>query len=165
DSITGVPIASTITSTYNLSISHNFNLLLFNQLFPNAPSTASMKHHDRITPVSTSLDRKQDLLLLSSISLQRQDRYERKLRQGHRSALTPKKELRDSRSRELKKQICDMIKSGKRLTPAEARRVFSQYLNCVLEKIATATTDEGQVDVVLKFLQKASVYLKTPFTI
>ncbi|KAK9703147.1 Tubulin-tyrosine ligase family [Popillia japonica] len=165
DTITGVPLASGVTSSYNLSVTHNFNLLMFNQLFPNVPSTTTIKYNDRMSGMSRSLDRKHDLALVSSISLQRQDRYERKLRQGHRAALTPKKELKDSRSMELKKQICDMIKTGKRLTPSEARRTFSQYLNCVLHKIVTANTDEGQIDVVLKFLQRASTYLKTPFAI
>lgn len=48
--------------------------------------------------------------------LVRQDRYERMLSQGHRSALTPKKVLKESRSKELKKQVFDLLKNGKKMT-------------------------------------------------
>ena len=51
-----------------------------------------------------------------AVSLQRQDRYERKLAQGHKSALLPVKVLKESHSIELKKQICDMIKNGKKMS-------------------------------------------------
>lgn len=47
----------------------------------------------------------------------------------------------------------------------EARKTFSKYLQCMLHRIATTPEQEGHVDVVLKFLQKASNYLRTPFTV
>jgi hypothetical protein len=49
-------------------------------------------------------------------TLARQDRYERMLSQGHRSALAPKKTPKDSRSAELRKQIIDMLRNGKKMT-------------------------------------------------
>lgn len=45
----------------------------------------------------------------------------------------------------------------------EARKAFSQYLLCVLKRISTTPDQEGHVEIVLKFLQKASNYLRTPF--
>lgn len=47
----------------------------------------------------------------------RQDRYERMLSQGHRAALLPKKiPQKESNVAELKTQMIDMMKNGKRLT-------------------------------------------------
>lgn len=48
----------------------------------------------------------------------------------------------------------------------EARKIFSQYLNCVLKRISNHTPEQDDhVEVVLKFLQKASMYLKTPISV
>lgn len=47
----------------------------------------------------------------------------------------------------------------------EARKTFSQYLQCVLRRISTMPEQEGHVEIVLKFLQKASNYLRTPFPV
>lgn len=95
----------------------------------------------------------------------RQDRYERMLSQGHVSALTPKKIFKESRSTELKKQVFDLVKNGRKMTQCEARKTFSQYLQCVLRRISTMPEQEGHVEIVLKFLQKASNYLRTPFPV
>lgn len=68
DPITGVPMANTVSSSYNLSIPHNLNSILFNQLFPNAPSVTTIKPHDK-SSMSKSLDRKRDLSLVSNSKL------------------------------------------------------------------------------------------------
>lgn len=49
----------------------------------------------------------------------------------------------------------------------EARRTFSQYLGCILRRISTSqdTEQDSHTEVVLKFLQKASAYLRTPFVV
>lgn len=73
--------------------------------------------------------------------------------------------LKESRSAELKKQVCDMMKNGKRLTQCEARKIFSQYLGCVLKRISTSSDQEGHVEIVVKFLEKTSAYLRTPLPI
>lgn len=60
-----------------------------------------------------------------------------------------------------------MMRNGKKLSQGEARRTFSQYLGCVLKRITSTQTpdQEGHVEIVLKFLEKASNYLRTPFPI
>ncbi|XP_022904473.2 tubulin polyglutamylase TTLL5 isoform X1 [Onthophagus taurus] len=163
DPITGVPMACSITSNYNIQIPHNMNLLLFNHLFPEMASSTLKLDRGHLK----SLDKTRDLSLDSKglIALQRQDRYERKLTQGHKTLLPPHKPLHESESAELKKQICDMVKNGQKLTPIEIRKAFSQYLNCILKRIANSPTEEGHVEIVLKFLQRASNYLKSPFAI
>lgn len=68
-------------------------------------------------------------------------------------------------SAELKTQLCDMIRNGKRLSQGEARKAFSQYLGFVLKRLSSMPDNEGQVEIVIKFLQKASKYLRTPFLV
>lgn len=46
----------------------------------------------------------------------RQDRYERRLNQGHKSSLVQPKTLKESHSIELRKKVVDMLKSGKKIT-------------------------------------------------
>lgn len=65
----------------------------------------------------TSLDRNQDKTPVSGKqSNERQDRYERMLSQGHKSALVPCKISQESQSVELKKKIVELLKNGKKIT-------------------------------------------------
>lgn len=66
---------------------------------------------------------------------------------------------------ELKKQICDMVKDGRRLSQSESRKLFSQYLSCILKRITTTPDQDGHIDMIIKFLQKAARHLKTPFLV
>lgn len=50
-----------------------------------------------------------------SSQIARQDRYERMLTQGHRSALGPSR-LKDTKCAELKKEIINLLKDGKRMS-------------------------------------------------
>ncbi|KAF2881607.1 hypothetical protein ILUMI_24550 [Ignelater luminosus] len=172
DPITGIPTTGAPTSTYNLVVPHNFNQMLFSQLYPDAPLATTMKPNEKTATGDRkrSVDRKRDLSVDSvtekGVPQNRQDRYERMLSQGHRAALLPKKiPQKESNAIELRTQMIDMMKNGKRLTQAEARKTFSQYLSCVLKRIAASPEQEGHVEIVLKFLQKASNYLRTPFAV
>lgn len=95
----------------------------------------------------------------------RQDRYERALSRGHKQALEPSKITKESQSVELRRKIIEMMKSGKKITQREARKTFSQYLVCVLKKLVSNPDQDDHVDIVCKFLQKASNYLRTPYNI
>jgi tubulin polyglutamylase TTLL5 len=167
DPATGIPISGNNNSysSYNISGAHNYNLLLYTHLFPEVP--INTKAFDKCNLKYSSLDRKRDLSLDShkGTTLARQDRYERMLSQGHRSALAPKKTPKDSRSAELRKQIIDMLRNGKKMTQCETRRTFSHYLGCVLRRISAGPDQEDHMEIVLKFLQKASNYLRTPYTV
>lgn len=48
---------------------------------------------------------------------------------------------------------------------SEARKTFSQYLSCVLKRIVSGPEQENFVQIVLQFLQRASNYLRTPYSI
>jgi tubulin polyglutamylase TTLL5 len=167
DPATGIPISGNNNSysSYNISGAHNYNLLLYTHLFPEVP--INTKAFDKCNLKYSSLDRKRDLSLDShkGTTLARQDRYERMLSQGHRSALAPKKTPKESRSAELRKQIIDMLRNGKKMTQCETRRTFSHYLGCVLRRISAGPDQEDHMEIVLKFLQKASNYLRTPYTV
>lgn len=98
-------------------------------------------------------------------SLARQDRYERMLSQGHRQSLAPQKIQKEGRSIELRKQVIDLLRNGKKMTQCETRKTFSHYLGCVLRRISAGPDQEDHMEIVLKFLQKASSYLRTPYQV
>lgn len=119
DPTTGIPLSgnNNSISNYNLSCSHNFNLLLYTQLFPEVP-IHSRSTERSVSRYGSSLDRKREPSTDSRVttSHSRQNRYERMLSQGHRFALMPRKVPREARSAELKYQIIDLLRSGKKLT-------------------------------------------------
>lgn len=47
----------------------------------------------------------------------------------------------------------------------EARKTFSHYLVCILKRIVAGPEQDDHAEIVLKFLQKASDYLRTPFNL
>ncbi|XP_017779689.1 PREDICTED: tubulin polyglutamylase TTLL5 isoform X2 [Nicrophorus vespilloides] len=170
--VTGIPISGSNSSVpFSMMSQHNNNQILYMHLFPDVPMTPPIlrdsKHYSR-----NSLDRKRDSSLdsvrkyESALSTPRQDRYERKLIQGHKSALgIMKKPVKETHSMDLKRQVSDLMKNGKRMSQVEARKTFSQYLCCVLKRISSNPNQEGHIEIVLKFLQKASSYLKSPFNV
>ncbi|KAF5305739.1 hypothetical protein FQR65_LT07635 [Abscondita terminalis] len=161
--VSGIPSNGGHTSIYNFSGVHNYNQMLFTQLYPNVQIGSNTRNSDcksdrNKLPFDKSVDK-------GALRI-RQERYERMLCQGHKAALSTKKlQLQDSKSSELKKQIIDAIKNGRKLTQTEARKTFSHYLQCILKRIAASPDQEGHVEIVLKFLQKASNYLRTPFSV
>ncbi|XP_076260050.1 tubulin tyrosine ligase-like 5 isoform X2 [Rhynchophorus ferrugineus] len=170
DSTTGIPVSGMVSSTYNFNNSHNYNLLLYSTFFPEE-SAVLIKPTDKLNPRAkfTSLERRRDPSLdnqSASVKMNgRQDRYERMLSRGHKQALAPSKVSKDSQGAELRKKILEMLKNGKKITQCEARKTFSQYLVCVLKKIVASPDQDEHVEIVLKFLQKASNYLRTPYTV
>ncbi|KAL3287127.1 hypothetical protein HHI36_001608 [Cryptolaemus montrouzieri] len=171
DSVTGVPISGTHSqNVYALSNSpHNLNLLIFTQLFPEISILPKGCEKNQFR--YSSLERKKvphDNLAKSknsgSTQIARQDRYERMLTQGHRNALGPSR-LKDSRCEDLRREIVSLLKDGKRMSQRETRKTFSHYLEWILHRISTDPKQDEHVEIVLKFLQKASNYLRSPFSV
>ncbi|XP_065169169.1 tubulin polyglutamylase TTLL5 isoform X2 [Atheta coriaria] len=167
DAISGIPIAGSSTSIpFSFMGQHNNNQILYKSLYPDVIITPSAQTGRLDKNFRSKRDGSLDSVRRceAPVSTPRQDRYERKLSQGHRSTLTaPKKPLQEDYSVELKRQVCDMVRNGKKLSQVEARKAFSQYLMCVLKRISTSPDQDGHIEIVLKFLQKASTYLKNPF--
>ncbi|CAG9765974.1 unnamed protein product [Ceutorhynchus assimilis] len=170
---TGIPISGIVSSNYNVTASHNYNLLLQMHLFPET-QVHSNKLNDKPQSrgkYSISLDRKKSSQaetrqITPPRMSGRQDRYERALSRGHKQALMPAcKVTKESQIVDLRKKIVDLLKCGKRITQFEARKTFSQYLVCILKKIVTPPDQDQHVEIVLKFLQKASNYLRTPYCV
>ncbi|KAJ8979747.1 hypothetical protein NQ317_004734 [Molorchus minor] len=57
------------------------------------------------------------------------------------------------------------VESLKTSEQREARKTFSHYLICILKRIVAGPDKTDHVEIVLKFLQKASNYLRTPFSV
>lgn len=170
DPSTGIPISGTHSqSVYALTNStHNFNLTLFTQLFPEIPIL--QKSIEKGPIKYNSLDRKrgndESINKTKNVTqLARQDRYERMLSQGHRASLGPSRFTKDNHTTDLRVQILNMMKEGKRISQKETRKTFSLYLGWILHRISTDPNPSDHVEIVLKFLQKASNYLRSPFSV
>ena len=103
--------------------------------------------------------------------------YEKPLVNGHRTALkrstekdpeklakrrTEKKE----RSAVLTEKIVKMIESGLQLSEYQARKAFTVYLQCILQRLSDFDDESGdpsQTGLVLKFLQKAALSLRDSY--
>lgn len=168
DANTGIPLSGTASSTYQYNNAHNYNLLLYSVFFPEESATV-FRNTDKSNPRAkfTSLERKREPSLDNQPARlnSRQDRYERMLNRGYKQSLAPCKTAQDPVSDELRRKIFEMLKNGKKITQCEARKTFSQYLVCVLKKIVTAPDQDEHVEIVLKFLQKASNYLRSPYVV
>ncbi|XP_019881583.2 tubulin polyglutamylase TTLL5 isoform X2 [Aethina tumida] len=169
DPTTGIPITIQSTSVYSLNVNHNYNLMLFTQLFPDVYVPIS-KMQDKILKRSRfGLNNKRDMsldrLAIDKSVSGRQDRYERTLSQGHRSDLHPRKIVKEPEAIELRKKIVELLQSGKKISQFESRKTFSHYLVCVLKRIVAGPNQEDHIDIVIKFLQKASNYVRTPFSV
>merc|ERR1719242_2555489 len=103
--------------------------------------------------------------------------YEKPLEKGHRTTIK-KREGKDleklaiqrtekrERSAVLKEKMVKMIESGLQLSEYQARKAFTVYLQCILQRLSDfdeETGDPSQIDLVLKFLQKAALSLRESY--
>ncbi|CAH1107627.1 unnamed protein product [Psylliodes chrysocephalus] len=168
DRTTGIPLSGNSGGNFCINGQHNYNFLLYTHFYPDISlqppvekSVARSKQGIRKRDLSVDGYKESNRNVMTNT---RQDRYERMLSQGHKSALGPLKISRETQCLEIKKKIVDMLQNGKRITQSEARSTFSHYLGCILRRIV-AGPDHDHIDIVLKFLQKASNYLRTPFSV
>merc|ERR1712109_328972 len=97
---------------------------------------------------------------------------------GHRTTLKERREKQDpekvakrrtekkERSAVLKEKIIKMIESGLQLSEYQARKAFTVYLQCILQRLTDFDDESGdpsQIDLVLKFLQKAALSLRESY--
>nr|CAD7407046.1 unnamed protein product [Timema poppensis] len=155
DPLTGVTSTSIIGGGGHFvspltSTPQNYNFLLHQQLFP---ELAEVPPPDRFT------------------------RYESALLRGHKASLNerslslsggdiPDVSEDDQEARNLKIKILDYIQEGSRLSQHQARRIFAQYLGWILRSVSSGRhyeTEEANSDLILRFLQKSSSNLRTPY--
>lgn len=103
--------------------------------------------------------------------------YEKQLEKGHKTSIKNKnsKDLnkigkqtaeKKARSATLRDKLIPMIESGLQLSEYQARKAFTAYLLCILQKLSDFDEDRedsNQIEVVLKFLQKAALSLREPY--
>ncbi|KAK7864100.1 hypothetical protein R5R35_002743 [Gryllus longicercus] len=170
DPATGMVItASSNFVQFPLTTTHNFNYTLHQQLFPELRSdnNAVLRAPSSHPPGSS----------VRFPSPERVNRYERALLQGHKASLDGMpldrsdaegscvvEEVRDVG--DVLKEVLNRLEKGERLSQYQARRMFGQYLICILRRMTkngTKPEESGNVEIILRFLQKASSNLRTPY--
>jgi len=103
--------------------------------------------------------------------------YEKHLEKGHRTTIKNKREKdleklakqrteKKERSAVLKEKMVKMIESGLQLSEYQARKAFTVYLQCILQRLSDFDEENGdssQIELVLKFLQKAALSLRESY--
>lgn len=104
--------------------------------------------------------------------------YEKPLTKGHRPKrlmaekkdpenLAKSRSEKRQRSAVLKDKIIKMIEGGLQLSEYQSRKAFSVYLQCILRRLSDFDAENGseigQIELVLKFLQKAALSLREPY--
>ena len=143
--------------------------------------TASFLHAGRSSPMVTEDPKPTPCEL-------RVAQYEKPLTKGHcpkkyrkkdpgskdNEVLAKKRTEKKERSHILKEKITKLIESGLQLSEYQARKAFSVYLHCILQRLSDfddgSNEQEGdkgpshqQIELVLKFLQKAALSLREPY--
>lgn len=143
DPVTGIPTAasSSGTGTYLMIIPHNYNQMLFTQLFGNGCHSENTIY-DRIQKYERTLDRSLPIVI------------------GPKSSSTKSQD----ETRKVKQQIRKMIESGDELTVLQARRAFGLYLEHILKRLSVDGKHSHE-EYVMKFLHRIAIYMRQPFFI
>lgn len=144
DPVTGIPTAASTSSgngTYLMIIPHNYNQMLFTQLFANAGDVGNTII-DRIHKYERTLDRSLPIVI------------------GPKSAST---KFQDE-TRKMKQQIRKLIENGDEMSMLQARKAFGLYLEHVLKRISVDGKHSHE-EHVMKFLHRIAIYMRQPFFI
>lgn len=141
DPSTGVPISTSVLGTNSclMIIPHNFNMMLFSQLYSSKcrTATAGGKLSDRMKQYERTLDADSIINLVSP---------------------TMENKCSDE-ARRLRKEVRVLIESGNEMSQLQARRAFFQYMDCVLRRLTQDPKSQHE-KLILKFITRSSV--KTP---
>lgn len=144
DPITGIPTATSSSSsngTYLMIIPHNYNQMLYNQLYPNGIDNSENRILERINKYERTLDRALPVLF------------------GPKSSC----KLHDETKR-LKLQIRKLIENGDELSIPQARKAFSCYLEHILKRLSVDPKHTHE-EYIMKFLHRIAIYMRQPFFI
>jgi tubulin polyglutamylase TTLL5 len=144
DPVTGIPTAASTSSgngTYLMIIPHNYNQMLFTQLFSN-DTTYHETILDRIQKYERTLDRSLPIII------------------GPKSSSTKSQD----ETRRMKLQIRKLIENGDELSTFQARKAFSLYLEHVLKRLSTDGKHTHE-EYIMKFLHRIAIYMRQPFFI
>lgn len=143
DPITGIPSASSVNGngSYLMVIPHNYNQMLFEQLFGKGECVQD-EIAERMHKYERTLDRTLPIII------------------GPRNSYTKNQDG----VRVLKQQIRKLIENGEHLSTLQARKAFSHYLEHILKRLSTDGKHSHE-EYILKFLQRIAVYMRQPFFI
>lgn len=143
DPVTGIPISTvsvTGASTCSMILPHNYNQLLFGQLFPGKASKACKDGR-----LSDRMEQYERVLSTNAVNL---------------VSKSPVSKCVDE-ARRLRQQIRRLIESGNEMSQLQARRAFYQYLECVLRRL-TQDPKSLHEKQILKFITRSSSSIKVP---
>lgn len=136
--VNGISMAPVLTT-------HNFNMMLYTQLYNGSVPTDEnsfeerMTHYER-TLTSTNIDQ-----IFKSIPLKNQHQ-----------------------AQQLRKQLQKAMENGSELTLLQARKIFSMYLECVLRRLTQDSKINGtelksqHEKFILKFITRSDLTIKAP---
>lgn len=139
DPVTGIPTSTIPTSgTVGMIIPHNYNTMLHSQLYTNGVNIQS---------------RQEDRMM----------QYERALEHSQPISFNPKNTIPKclDEARRLRKQVRKSIENGNEMSTLQARKAFGLYLEHVLKRLSSEPKHIHE-KLILKFIQRAGVNLKTP---
>jgi tubulin polyglutamylase TTLL5 len=143
DPTTGIPTAASTSNgsgTYLMIIPHNYNQMLFSQLFATGDDNEN-NVEERIMKYERTLDRSLPIVIGPKSSSKNQDE-----------------------TRKLKQQLRKLIENGDELSVLQARKAFSTFLELVLKRLSVDPKHSHE-ESVIKFLHRIAVYLRQPFFI
>lgn len=145
DPTTGIPTAisdSNGSGSYLMIIPHNYNQMLFTQLFGRENEIMENGVEERLM------------------------KYERTLEQSLPIVFSPKPSTSTNQAevRKMKLQIRKQIESGNELSVLQARRAFFIYLELVLKRLI-GESKRTHEEYLIKFLHRIAIYMRQPFFI
>ncbi|XP_037913372.1 tubulin polyglutamylase TTLL5 isoform X4 [Hermetia illucens] len=143
DPITGIPVSTIPPSGKGacaMILPHNYNQLLYNELFGN---TAKHKKTSGIDARMQQYERALDLQSVLNLSIKKP--APKDVEEGKR----------------LMRQVRKLIEAGSELTQLQARQLFSHYLEAVLRRLSQEPRSHHE-KLILKFINRASCTYKAP---
>lgn len=140
DCSTGIPVSIVNSTSMAPGIQgHNFNQMLYNQLFGNCTKLSKENCVD-----------------------ERMKQYERALYSINLDAIFKENPPKSSdEARRLRKQLRKAMENGNELTLLQARKIFATFLECILKRLPQEPKNQHE-KLILKFITRSDYSIKPP---
>lgn len=142
DPVTGIPVSTTSfsgsSSSCTMIIPHNYNQMLFHQLYSDKTKIIESQLSDRMEQYQRALD-------INPISLSTKHSVRKCVDEARR----------------LRNKVRKLIEAGNELSILQARKTFAQYLECILKRLSQEPKSQHE-KLILKFITRSSVSIKPP---
>lgn len=143
DPVTGIPVSTvsvTGASTCTMILPHNYNQMLFSQLYPTRSTKGSTDNM-----LSNRMEQYERVLNTSAVNLVIKSSVSKCVDEARR----------------LRQQIRKLIETGNEMSHLQARRAFHQYLECILRRLTQDPKSQHE-KAILKFITRSSTSIKAP---